>query len=588
MRFRASVGAIGLALAAAAPVYAQSAGAIEVGVFGRMQFHDKQLLLPTSVSDTRFAPRRWEGVTGETVIAAPANMTQSSGFGYGARLGYFFMDNWSVEAGYHFVRQPAIRNTNLTLRALYNRPLGESISWFGGLGVLSNSYTLAPYTGTNSTSGTTLYYAGSDGVTDIGLSGLIGARWRFTDAFQLRLDGTASFIPSPSKRRDTNLRPDCAAGAAPASGAVPGRTYLDPLAPACAGAQSPGGADLNLGAELGASFLINNAKDSDGDGVKDKADACPNTPKDVKVDVNGCPIDTDGDKVADYLDKCPNTPKGVAVDANGCPVDSDKDGVADYLDKCPNTPAGAKVDNNGCPLDSDSDGVADYMDKCPNTPKGVKVDAAGCPIDSDKDGVADYLDKCPNTAPGVKVDKDGCSLDNDGDGVPDNVDKCPNTLPGVQVDSTGCALDSDKDGVADYLDKCPNTKAGLAVDARGCPRIFEEGKSSLTLTGLNFATGTARIAPASRAALDKLADALAGNPSVTVEISGHTDNRGNAKANLRLSQQRADAVKKYLVGKGVADKQVVAKGYGGTQPTADNKTAAGRAANRRVEMKQTN
>ena len=61
-------------------------------------------------------------------------------------------------------------------------------------------------------------------------------------------------------------------------------------------------------------------------------------------------------------------------------VDSDGDGVADNLDKCPNTPAGVKVDANGCPIDSDHDGVPDYLDKCPNTPKGMKVDKNGCAI----------------------------------------------------------------------------------------------------------------------------------------------------------------------------------------------------------------
>ncbi|QCT95308.1 OmpA family protein [Caminibacter mediatlanticus TB-2] len=92
------------------------------------------------------------------------------------------------------------------------------------------------------------------------------------------------------------------------------------------------------------------------------------------------PKDSDGDGVVDSMDNCPNTPAGVKVDANGCPVDSDGDGVADYLDKCPNTPAGVKVDANGCPVDSDGDGVADYLDKCPNTPKGFKVDQNGCAI----------------------------------------------------------------------------------------------------------------------------------------------------------------------------------------------------------------
>ncbi len=92
------------------------------------------------------------------------------------------------------------------------------------------------------------------------------------------------------------------------------------------------------------------AKDSDGDGVKDKVDECPGTPAGVTVDARGCPVDSDGDGVADYLDRCPNTPAGAQVNAEGCPVDSDGDGVFDGLDRCPNTPRGTRVDANGCPI----------------------------------------------------------------------------------------------------------------------------------------------------------------------------------------------------------------------------------------------
>lgn len=91
-------------------------------------------------------------------------------------------------------------------------------------------------------------------------------------------------------------------------------------------------------------------------------------------------VDSDGDGVYDDVDLCPETPAGVSVDAKGCPLDSDLDGVPDYLDECPDTPVGVEVDARGCPLDSDSDGVADYKDKCPGTPIGIEVDAQGCPI----------------------------------------------------------------------------------------------------------------------------------------------------------------------------------------------------------------
>ena len=90
--------------------------------------------------------------------------------------------------------------------------------------------------------------------------------------------------------------------------------------------------------------------------------------------------DSDGDGVFDSIDECPDTPHGVAVDEKGCPFDSDKDGVLDYIDECLDTPIGVAVDEKGCPFDSDTDGVLDYKDKCPDTIKGLNVDADGCPI----------------------------------------------------------------------------------------------------------------------------------------------------------------------------------------------------------------
>ncbi|MCK0715903.1 OmpA family protein [Chromohalobacter sarecensis] len=92
-------------------------------------------------------------------------------------------------------------------------------------------------------------------------------------------------------------------------------------------------------------------------------------------------VDSDGDGVPDDRDQCPNTPAGVAVDAQGCPLDSDGDGVPDYKDECPGTPAGVDVNAKGCPLDSDDDGVPDYQDQCPDTPAGEEVNALGCPAD---------------------------------------------------------------------------------------------------------------------------------------------------------------------------------------------------------------
>ncbi len=150
--------------------------------------------------------------------------------------------------------------------------------------------------------------------------------------------------------------------------------------------------------------------DSDGDGVPDSKDKCPDTPKGAKVNAQGCELDGDGDGVVDRLDKCPTTPAGRSVNAEGCELDGDGDGVVDALDKCPTTPAGRSVNAEGCELDGDGDGVVDALDKCPTTPAGRKVNAAGCELDGDGDGVLDSADQCPTTPAGDRVDSKGCSL----------------------------------------------------------------------------------------------------------------------------------------------------------------------------------
>lgn len=283
-----------------------------------------------------------------------------------------------------------------------------------------------------------------------------------------------------------------------------------------------------------------------------------------------------------------------ALIGNSHPKDSDHDGVGDKFDNCPNTPPGEMVDAHGCPLpkDSDGDGVVDSLDKCPNTPPGDRVDARGCslPKDADGDGVVDSLDKCPNTPPGVKVDATGCELDTDKDGVPDSADKCPNTPAGEKVDASGCPIpkDSDGDGVVDAMDKCPNTPVGEKVDSIGCPPLFTGVARTLVLEGVTFELNSTALTAGARGALDRVAVSLIAHAGTQVEVAGYTDNRGRAAANLRLSKARADAVRSYLIERGVSPEQITARGYGADDPVDTNATAVGRSRNRRVELHKMN
>ena len=272
---------------------------------------------------------------------------------------------------------------------------------------------------------------------------------------------------------------------------------------------------------VGMTLALGKAKDTDGDGVPDRKDKCPDTPAGVKVDEVGCPLDTDGDGVADYQDKCPDV-KGLPA-LQGCP-DADGDGVADGDDKCPNTPAGVRVDASGCPLDADGDGVADYLDKCPNTPQGVKVDANGCPLDRDGDGVPDYQDRCPDRA-GPASNKG-----------------------------------------------CPEIKAEQK-------KILNEATKYI-----NFDFNKATLKASSYPRLDQMVQILNEYPDYSLSIAGHTDSKGDDDYNLRLSYERAAAARKYMLDHGIPAERIESRGYGEAKPIADNKTAAGQALNRRVDF----
>jgi outer membrane protein OmpA-like peptidoglycan-associated protein len=277
--------------------------------------------------------------------------------------------------------------------------------------------------------------------------------------------------------------------------------------------------------------------------------------------------DTDGDGVSDRRDKCPDTPHGCTVDANGCPKDTDGDGVCDGVDQCPNTPHGATVDGRGCPTDTDGDRVWDGIDQCPDTPKGCTVDARGCPIDSDGDGVCDGIDTCPNTPQGCKVDANGCPIDTDGDGVCDGLDKCPGTPLGTKVDADGCPPSEVRQRETELLD------TGM-----------------IRLQDVKFETAKATILPEFRHTLDVVGEVLSKWPQLKIEIGGHCDSRGSDAYNLALSRRRVASVRAYLLGKfpKLEAPQLLAVGYGESQPLVPNTSPENMAKNRRVEFKVLN
>jgi|GEM_PF-2240832 len=333
--------------------------------------------------------------------------------------------------------------------------------------------------------------------------------------------------------------------------------------------------------------------DSDGDGLLDSIDRCPAYAAKGADSAQGCPkgLDSDGDGLLDEFDKCPEYAgtKGKL----GCPagLDSDGDGLLDEFDRCPKY-AQDSGGNAGCPaqLDSDGDGLLDMFDKCPNTASTDTV--VGCPVglDSDGDGILDVDDRCPDRA--ETGGKNGCpaGLDSDGDGILDMDDRCP--LVKVGGGSNGCppGYDSDRDKVDDMADQClAEMEDGLGDKPKdGCPKTKALKIVDCRLNiadNVFFGTGQSRLKKGAKKVMKSVALAVSRLQSVEkVIVEGHTDSSGAASMNMGLSLRRAKAVAAELkeLLKGLT---IEPMGMGETKPVADNKTAKGRAQNRRVEFR---
>ncbi len=300
-------------------------------------------------------------------------------------------------------------------------------------------------------------------------------------------------------------------------------------------------------------------------------------------------------------------------------IDKDGDGIRNSDDGCPDEAEDFDgfEDDDGCPdPDNDEDGVCDPwvteqglgdkyadickgVDQCPGEPEDIDgfEDDDGCPDpDNDGDGIPDSLDKCPEEAEdydGIE-DEDGCpDHDNDDDGISDSEDECPNQpedYDGYQ-DKDGCPdPDNDGDGVPDILDRCPMTPG--SVDNDGCP-VEDSSKDTSSepefprkqiLKGVKFGSGEYTISEGSKKYIDPVIEKLKENKEIEIEVRGHTDRIGSFEANIRLSEKRAQSVRDYMVDQGVDPDRITAVGFGPKSPIGDNRTAKGRAMNRRIEI----
>ena len=285
-------------------------------------------------------------------------------------------------------------------------------------------------------------------------------------------------------------------------------------------------------------------------------------------------VDSDGDGIEDPDDRCPDQPEDVDdfEDSDGCPdLDHDRDGVFDEVDACVMEPEDKDgfEDLDGCPeLDNDQDRIDDLADKCPLEPEDRDgfEDVDGCPdVDNDDDEILDVDDRCPQEPEDYDdfQDDDGCpEPDNDMDGVPDIDDDCPTQAEVIN------GIDDD--------DGCPDGEEVRVQVRRGAIVILQK---------VFFATNKDVIKKKSYPILEDVARALADNPQITlVEIEGHTDDRGRDAKNMSLSERRATSVERFLVEHGVDPKRLMSSGFGETMPLDSNRTKAGRAANRRVEF----
>jgi OmpA-OmpF porin, OOP family len=281
--------------------------------------------------------------------------------------------------------------------------------------------------------------------------------------------------------------------------------------------------------------------------------------------------------------------------------DRDDDGIRDDVDACPDVKGELQSDpsKDGCPpSDRDGDHVLDIDDACPNSPGEPSADATrnGCPKDTDDDGIFDAADACPTVKgePSPTPQKNGCPKDRDDDGIADSVDACPGEKGPASKDPkwNGCPDDPDADGIKGAADACPRDKGEASADPKqnGCPKLARVVGDEIVINQqVQFQVyGKSRgetVAPVSQELMNEIRNVIQQHPEIVkIEVQGHTDDSGDDAFNQRLSEQRAEAVRQWLIDAGISADKLTAKGYGYTKPVADNRIRQGRQQNRRVQF----
>ncbi len=358
--------------------------------------------------------------------------------------------------------------------------------------------------------------------------------------------------------------------------------------------------------------MLKGCPDSDNDGIADEMDACPNT-KGIKK-FAGCP-DTDNDGVQDLLDACPN--EAGSIETKGCP-DTDKDGVVDADDQCPNK--FGKADLDGCP-DRDNDGIADHRDACPDTPGDEAFHGCkeGYPslkekVDEEKQSQSNSVQhsnsdetkrvqkkRVQNTTEKIVEEKERVRVVEEKKEtiiktepkeeleviVEDKVVNRDPPQTATETEQRTKTLNEQTNTKRDAVVELATKEAGRTVynlltydEEKEVERVFDQA-----LEGIRFNSSRWTFKPESYTPMDKVVRVMKEYPKLRVAINGHTDSTGDAEDNLVLSQNRANAVREYLISNDIAPYRLTAMGFGEEQPIADNNTSQGRYQNRRVEFK---